>query len=352
MDFHSRIFYGKKLFLKGKFFERKRNIFKRKLIFCLVFLFSLTQISFSPQWGFWAHKRINRLAVYRLPPEMQFFYKKHIDYLTENAVNPDRRRYAVIGEAERHFIDLDVYGDSAVQKLPHYWTAAVKKIGEDSLRKHGIVPWYIQAAAYQLTEAFKDKDPKRILRISADLGHYVADSNVPLHTTRNYNGQLTKQEGIHGFWESRLPELYADQYELWIGEARYIDSLPNVIWASVNRTHAATDSVLLFEKQLSESFDGDKKFSYELRNNILVRTYSEEFSRQYHIKLNGQVERQMKSSIKMVGDLWFTCWINAGQPDLKLMANFSFNEKDKKTEAAEQQSWWRRLLHIRPESEE
>jgi hypothetical protein len=352
MDSSLRIFYGKVLFFKRKIFGKNRVILKKKLIFYLLLLFSLIQTSFSSQWGFWAHKRINRLAVYRLPPEMQFFYKKHIDYLTENAVNPDRRRYAVIGEAERHFIDLDIYGDSAVQRLPHYWNAAVNKIGEDSLRKHGIVPWYIQIAAYQLTEAFKDKDPKRILRISADLGHYVADSNVPLHTTRNYNGQLTRQEGIHGFWESRLPELYADHYDLWIGEAKYIDSLPNVIWASVNRTHLATDSVLIFEKQLSESFDADKKFSYELRNNILVRTYSEEFSRQYHVKLNGQVERQMKSSIKMVGDLWFTCWINAGQPDLREMANFSFDEKDKKTEAAEQQSWWRRLLNIRPESEE
>ncbi|WP_310589062.1 hypothetical protein [Dyadobacter chenhuakuii] len=57
------------------------------------------------------------MAVFRLPPEMQVFYKKNIDFITENAVNPDRRRYAVVGEAERHYIDLDVYGDSAVLVL-------------------------------------------------------------------------------------------------------------------------------------------------------------------------------------------------------------------------------------------
>ena len=37
------------------------------------------------------------------------FYKKNISYLTEAAVNPDRRRYAVLDEAPRHFIDLDEY---------------------------------------------------------------------------------------------------------------------------------------------------------------------------------------------------------------------------------------------------
>jgi hypothetical protein len=339
-----------RLFLASVFLKKNQLFFKRVPGCCLVLLFLVLLTAFSPRWGFWAHKRINRLAVFRLPAEMQVFYKKHIDYIMEHAVNPDRRRYAVVGEAERHFIDLDVYGDST--SLPHSWPAAVRQMGEDSLRKHGIVPWYIQTAAYQLTEAFKEKDPRRILRISADLGHYIADAHVPLHTTRNYNGQLTRQEGIHGFWESRLPELYAVDYDLWSGQASYLEHVGDEIWSAVYRAHAACDSVFLFEKQLTDSFDPDKKFSYELRNNVLVRTYSEEFSKQYHLKLNGQVERQMKSSIALVGDVWFTCWIDAGQPDLSEMSGFSFDSKDQKTEAAEQQSWWRRLLQIRPENDE
>lgn len=338
-----------------RFFEKKAKVFKfffkKLLILGSVGLFLTGLLGFKPEWGFWAHRRINRLAVFRLPPEMQYFYKRHIDYITENAVNPDRRRYAVVGEAERHFIDLDVYGDSAAV-LPRFWSAAVKKVGEDSLRKHGIVPWHIQTASFQLTEAFRDRDPKRILRISADLGHYIADAHVPLHTTRNYNGQLTRQEGIHAFWESRLPELFAADYDLWIGQAAYIENISEAAWKAVNQAHVASDSVFLLEKQLSESFAQDKKFSYEPRNNVLVRTYSEDFSRAYHDLLKGQVQRQMRLSIEMVGNLWFTCWINAGQPDLSEMTRFSFNETDKKAEAAEQRSWWRRLLHIRSESEE
>ena len=314
---------------------------------------SLVQTPASqPEWGFWAHKRINRLAVYRLPPEMLFFYKKNIDFISENAVNPDRRRYAVVGEAERHFIDLDVYGDSALTSLPLYWNQAKEKIGEDSLRKHGIVPWYVQTAVFQLTEALREKNPAKILRISADLGHYVADANVPLHTTRNYNGQLTGQEGIHAFWESRIPEKYADDYELWLGAANYIDRPAHAIWDAVAQAHAACDSVLLIEKVLSEDFEADRKFTYVERNKVLVRTYSDEFTAKYNQALDGQVERQMKASIQLVSDMWYTCWVNAGQPDLRPLANFKFSEAEKTKEATDQQTWLQRLLRIRPEADD
>lgn len=332
--------------------EKNRIFFKNALNFSLLTGLMVLFCSQKPHWGFWAHKRINRLAVFRLPVEMQVFYKKYIHYLSENAVNPDRRRYAVVGEAERHFIDLDAYGDSALTVLPKNWQVAVKKIGEDSLRKHGIVPWHVQIAASQLTAAFRDKNISRILRISADLGHYGADAHVPLHTTRNYNGQLTGQDGIHGFWESRLPELFAQDYEMWLGPAVYREDIARDIWKAVEESHAAMDSVLLFEKQLTEGFKAGKKYSFELRNNVLTRMHLREFSEKYHRMLAGQVERRMRASVQMVGDIWFTCWVNAGQPDLQELLNAGPVQAENNTEAAEQQSWLQRLLYVRPEADD
>ena len=81
----------------------------------------------SAVWGFYAHKQINRLAVFTLPSEMIGFYKYFIQDIKENAVNPDMRRYAVKNEAPRHYIDLDVYGDSALYVVPKYWKDAVEK---------------------------------------------------------------------------------------------------------------------------------------------------------------------------------------------------------------------------------
>ena len=323
-------------------------MFTKKTLVSL-FLGLLWHNATAAVWGFYAHQRINRLAVFSLPPEMLPFFKKNIDFLTENAVNPDKRRYAVPDEAPRHFIDIDAYGDSAKTALPLYWKPATEKYGADSLALHGIVPWYIQTMKFRLTEAFKEKDARRILKLSADLGHYLADANVPLHTTRNYNGQFSGQYGIHAFWESRLPELFANDYDFFVGQAQYVNSTAQAAWQAVWNAHAALDSVLLFEKDLSLKMGEDKKFAYEDRNGVMIRTYSAEFARQYHLALANQVERQMRQSVKMVGSFWLTCWIDAGQPDLDSLMAFDFDKQNKKDDEAEKRTWLQRLFRVRAE---
>ncbi len=209
-----------------------------------------------------------------------------------------------------------MYGDSAALKLPRTWAAAITKYTEDSLLKHGIVPWHINRVKNQLTEAFRQHDQLAILRLSADLGHYVADACVPLHTTRNYNGQFTDQRGIHGLWESRLPELLADQYNYLVGPAGYIAHPQMQAWQIVQQSQAALDSVLQFEKEVSAEIAADRKYSFEERGGTTVRVYSAVFSRRYHERLHGQVERRLRQAIRLVSSYWYTCWVDAGQPDL------------------------------------
>ncbi|MEO9485644.1 MAG: zinc dependent phospholipase C family protein [Ekhidna sp.] len=284
----------------------------RFLILCLILISPVL----SQSWGFFAHQKINRLAVFTLPPEMMVFYKQNIQYITENAIKPDMRRYAVKAEAARHYIDVDIYGDSAVYKMPRYWKDAVEKYTEDTLQAYGIVPYHINRMSFWLIKAFQDKNAEQILRLSSDMGHYIADANVPLHTTENYNGQLSGQYGIHGFWESRLPELFSDNYDLLSGKAEYVENLQLYAWSAVVNAHAALDSVLLFEKQITKKYPESKKYGYEERGNSTIRTYTYDFSSDYHRKLNGMVERRMRASVKMIGDFWFSCWVKAGQPDL------------------------------------
>lgn len=271
-------------------------------------------------WGFFGHRLLNRLAVYTLPPEMLPFFKANIDYLTANATRPDSRRTVVPTEAPRHFMDVDVYGDSALTRhgLPRAYADAVALVGgEDSLLHHGIVPWQVATMKNQLTTAFRAGDTDRILYLAADLGHYVADACVPLHTTRNYNGQLTGQRGIHALWESRLPELQAADYDLLTGPAPYLEQPVEAAWAAVARAHAAVDSVFRMEKAVSVELSEDRKYSYEQRGNATVRVYSREFSQAYHRRLNGQVERQLRYAARLIGAFWYTAWVDAGQPDLR-----------------------------------
>lgn len=301
----------------------------------------------SYQWGFYAHRKINRLAVFTIPPELIDFYKKHIVYLTENAVNPDQRRYAVVYEAPRHYIDLDVYGDSALHVVPHHWFDAVEKYTEDTLLAYGIVPWHVIRMKHQLTKAFEAKDLSKILRYSADIGHYIGDSNVPLHTTENYNGQLTNQYGIHGFWESRLPELYSDDYDFFVGRAKYVEDVQERAWEAVTAAHLAMDSVLSFEEELSQRFSPSKKYAYEERGNLTVKVYSKKYAQAYNQMLDGMVERSMRASIKMVGDLWFTSWVDAGQPNVADLMSLELSESSRQQLREEKQLWKRRTVKSR-----
>ena len=109
--------------------------------------------------------------------------------------------------------------------------------------------------------AFKEKNIDYILKNSADLGHYVSDAHVPLHTIQNYDGQLTNQKGIHAFCESILAELFADYYDYLVGTAEYQYSVLDVAWKAVESNFNSLDSVLLFEKELSLGFEQDKQDS-------------------------------------------------------------------------------------------
>ncbi len=120
---------------------------------------------------------------------------------------------------------------------------------------------------YYLAQAFLNQDADQILKISTDLGHYVGDAHVPLHTTSNYNGQNTNQRGVHGLWESRLPELFDQQYDLFVGKGEYIDNVNAAAWNAVANAYLALDSVLIFEPQISQEFSPTKKYSFEVRGN-------------------------------------------------------------------------------------
>jgi len=288
-----------------------------KIIVFFVFLSSILYATIP--WGFYAHKRVNRYAVFTLPEELVGFYKKHIDHLTEHAVDADKRRYAIKEEAPRHYIDIDHYGENPFQIMPRKWMDAVEKFSEDTLLAYGIVPWHIQTVYNRLVKAFEEKDIDYILKNSADLGHYVSDAHVPLHTTENYNGQLTNQKGIHAFWESRLPELFADDYDYLVGTAEYQYSVLDVAWQAVESSFNALDSVLLFDKELSQEFEQDKQYSYEKRGAKTIKVKSADFSLAYHTKLNGMVERRLRLSITTIGNLWYSAWMDAGQPILEGM---------------------------------
>ncbi|NJC25207.1 zinc dependent phospholipase C family protein [Neolewinella antarctica] len=364
-------------------------------------------VAVGPEWGFFGHRRLNRLAVFTLDAEMMPFYRAHVEWLTDHAVDPDKRRYASKFEAVRHYIDLDHWGESKkFTHVPRRWTDALiyrgglvltgpqdtvvwatdtiiqgdpdylfadnsevvlrnrsgevfrtslgtyrsfwinnalpgfydelMTIAPDSARvlglsvpdgatvearehfsEYGILPYHLEQYQRRLTQAFVAEDSKDILRLSAEIGHYIGDAHVPLHTTENYNGQLTGQTGIHAFWESRLPELFADdEYDFFVGKARYIENPRDYYWGIVLKSHSLVDSVLSSERRLRETYPADQQMVFDERLGRTIKTQSAEFSAAWSREMQGMVEERFRATILSIGSVWFTCWVDAGQPDL------------------------------------
>ena len=305
------------------------------LFFCLL---SLAPASQAKAWGFWAHKVINRMAVFTLPPEMSNFYKLNSPYLMNASLNPDRRRQVVKGEGCRHFFDVDAYGSDALS-MPLFFDSAAARLGTDSLLRNGIAPYHLMKLKSALTTAFSERDTPNILRLSSEIGHYLSDICVPLHTTRNYNGQLTGQKGIHALWESQIPEMYGPEWNLFSGTATYLESPGLFFMQTVQNSFGKVDSVLNIDRLLRSQFSASTLLAFKNRNGKNVKTYSREYVEAYYQALHKMPERQMRKAIQAVGSLWYTCWVDAGQPDLNLLVKRRLSVKQKQDSEKETVEW-------------
>ena len=155
------------------------------------------------------------------------------------------------------------------------------------------------------------------LQLSAEIGHYIGDAHVPLHTTMNYNGQLTGQIGIHAFWESRIPELFADtEYDFFVGQAEYIKDPARYYWNMVEESHALVDSVLQLERNLRRTYPKDLQYCPNEKNPGGPRVPCKGYASADQTSMNGMVERRMRAAILAIGSAWYSTWTDAGQPPL------------------------------------
>lgn len=320
----------------------------RKDILRILFfiLFITGNISLLYAWGSWAHQRINRAAVFALPDSMRVFFYNHIDFITEESVIPDVRKYAINDKAEtnRHYVDLELLRKSPSEMIPQTMKEAIAKYHDTLLQKAGLLPWYMDDMMVKLTKAFQNKNKSEILFLAGDLAHYIADAHMPLHTTVNHDGQLTGQKGIHAFWESQLPEKFGSSYNFYTGKAIYLQNIRSEIWRIIEHSHKLVDTVLLTEKKLYQSYEADQVYEKDSKGAPIKNTYNQTkhsyaYAKAWHEKLNGMIEHQMRSSIAATADFWYTAWVNAGRPDLNGLDPRSLTERNKKLHSKEYKLW-------------
>jgi len=295
-------------------------------------------VTLALAWGPWGHQHINRAAVFGLPMEMRSFFYNHIDFITEEAVVPDLRKYAINDRAEfpRHYIDLELYSpESNVAGLPATMKEARSRYPDSMLSKAGTLPWTILDVEEKLTKAFRAKKKTEILFLAGDLGHYIGDAHMPLHTALNHDGQLTGQKGIHALWEGQLPETFGEGYNLYTGEAKYIADLGRETWAIIDSSHRLVEKVLSVDKELSAAMPREKVYVMDSAGRVVYNQYGDvvhtkEYAKEFHRRLGGMVEQQLRGAIAELSAFWYTAWVNAGKPDLSELDPAELTERNKK----------------------
>lgn len=320
------------------------------LIVLVVCFLGFTKISDS--WGRWGHRHINRAAIFPLPSPMQSFFYNHIDYITESSVVPDLRRPLLNDKAEgpRHFVDIEDF-DMPIESMPKTSLEASAQLDSALLAKAGILPWYIQDLTNKLTRAFKAKNKSDILFLSSELAHYIGDAHMPLHTSSNYNGQLTGQEGIHSLWESVLPPMFGNKFNLKTQTPKYISDITANTWEIIKRSHALVDTVLLADRKVRSRFDSTNMYLRDKVGNLKLRygkpMYSDAYAQAFQQELGDMIENQLKQSIYQVSCYWFTAWVDAGKPYLGNLDDASLTKRNKKLFKQEFKSWEKgKLMYI------
>ncbi len=278
---------------------------------------SLLVLICCSSWGFLAHKTLQQISIYQLPDELAGYFYVNQEYIVQQSIRPDVRRKDDKMEDSKHYLDMDasLFGANYKTDIPHEYSAAVRKYGLDSLRKEGLVPWEVTRVYGRLVHAFKAELRDSVLFYAADLGHYVSDAHVPLHTTKNHDGQLTGQKGMHVLWESLVPEDQLKTYELNVVEKmQYISKPQDFIFEILHESHAMLPAMFLAEKEVRLVLGEDGSFEMVEKYGRKQRYYTKAFIQAYGAKLGKTVQKRMLAASTRVASFWYSAWKDAGSP--------------------------------------
>ncbi len=323
-----------------------------------IFIASLLCLSvgFAFAWGTWGHHYINHASILVLPDSLQKFFYNHADFITEESVVPDIRKYTIGDKAEnpRHFIDVEDYGPYALQTLPKDYQSAFATINKDSMNVKGSLPWTIEEMQDKLTDAFKKKKKNEILFLAATIGHYLGDANMPLHVSYNHSGKQTNQPGIHSLFEGQMLEMFGQTINLNIGKAPYFKDITKTTWDMIATSNASADTLLKTDAALRKSFPKRNIFRLDSADRPVKNQYgdiyfSDNYVKTLHKNLNGLLERRVRAAIYYTSGYWYTAWINAGKPDLSQLDDASITKKNHKFLKQELKLWQKgKIINLKP----
>jgi hypothetical protein len=195
---------------------------------------------------------------------------------------------------------MDKYGIFPFLELPHSFKQAVEEYGAGRVNRDGVLPWQVGEYSLRLTEAFKSRNWDQVKLEAAILAHYVADAHSPLHVTRNFDGQLTRQTGLAGRFETRLLDRYSKFFILHPEDAAKIDDPTEYAFQTCLEAYTGLDSIILADMRAREG----------------LPDYTDEYFDRFYSQIGANVMRAINEAAHDAGSYWYTAWLNAGKPTL------------------------------------
>jgi hypothetical protein len=263
-------------------------------------LFISLMILFSA-WGWQGHWKISHHAPASFPQSMSFLVPSWTTLLADHASDADDRKATDPTESPRHYINMDSYPEfNSTGRIPQTYDSVVALHGYSFVLDAGTLPWAIMNTFSSLKDAFAQKDWNKCVLYASDIGHYVADAHMPLHLTKNFDGQYTGQDGIHSRYESKMISRFYDQIEYPDDPAVYVDDLNAFVFSFVYHDFKYKDSVLLADTY-ARMVSGGSTSSTAYYNALWERT-------------GPFTTGLFKHASWSIACLIYTAWVQAGSP--------------------------------------
>jgi hypothetical protein len=172
-----------------------------------------------------------------------------------------------------------------------------------------------------MSAAENQSDYDLVAQTAGEMAHYLQDINQPLHTTENFNGQLTGNHGIHARYEGAMINLHLDELPIAADPVDHVDDTVDWVLDSIEtRSWDYVDDIMAAD--------------------TLARTFGPVGSIAYYNSLWGSTgdftQSQFQHATEMVAAGWYSAWIDAGSPALGVYGDYNGDEL---VDAADYVAW-------------
>lgn len=267
------------------------KIFRGTLLLAAMILLS--------SWGNTGHSIISFRINLSFNEEMSQF-NDWVFYLSEHASDADNRKRNDPSEGPKHYIDIDNYEDFVTNgTIPQSLEDCIAAYGADFVHDNGYLPWATLAMYDSVVHCMRRGDWNNVKRYAADMGHYVADGHMPMHLTKNYDGQFTGNKGIHARYEIDMIARYKDEIVYDGTPAQNIGDPRDYIFNYIYDNYPYMDSILIADDYASEMGNGNTSDQY----------YMALWERTEYLTI-----KMFQDASHALAELLYSAWVEAGRP--------------------------------------